>query len=76
MIDYITKNNPNAKIFGVTATPMRGNKNNIGVIFSNCSDQSSLIELISISYLVLSITDRVDTRETGKKLEVLNIRIW
>ena len=34
VIDCVTKNNPNAKIFGVTATPMRGDKNNIGVLYS------------------------------------------
>ena len=55
-------------------TPMRGDKNNIGVIFSNCADQISLIELISSGHLVPPITYRVDTGETGKKLEALNVR--
>lgn len=74
VIDCVTTNNPNARIFGVTATPMRGDKNNIGVIFSNCADQISLIELISSGHLVPPITYRVDTGETGKKLEAISVR--
>jgi len=68
------QNNPNAKIFGVTATPMRGDKNNIGVIFSNCADQISLPELIGSGHLVPPVTYRIDTGETGEKLEAIHLR--
>ena len=74
VIDCVTKNNPNAKIFGVTATPMRGDKNNIGVIFSNCADQISLPELIGSGHLVPPVTYRIDTGETGEKLEAIHLR--
>jgi DNA repair protein RadD len=74
VIDCVTKNNPNARIFGVTATPMRGDKNNIGVIFSNCADQISLPELIGSGHLVPPVTYRIDTGETGKKLEAVSLR--
>lgn len=74
VINRIKELNDNARIFGVTATPMRGDKNNIGVIFSNCADQISLPELIGSGHLVPPVTYRIDTGETGKKLEAISVR--
>jgi DNA repair protein RadD len=74
VINRITELNKNVKIFGVTATPMRGDKNNIGVIFSNCADQISLPELIGSGHLVPPVTYRIDTGETSEKLEAISLR--
>ena len=71
VISCIQKINPNVKIFGVTATPMRGDKSNIGVIFSNCADQINLPELIRSGHLVRPITYRVETGDIKEKLEAL-----
>lgn len=74
VINRIKELNENVKIFGVTATPMRGDKNNIGVIFSNCADQISLPELIGSGHLVPPVTYRIDTGETSEKLEAISLR--
>jgi len=44
--------NPKLKVFGVTATPERGDRKALGKIFSNTADQISLPELIESGHLV------------------------
>ncbi|CAF2084512.1 unnamed protein product [Rotaria magnacalcarata] len=55
--------NPNVKIFGVTATPQRGDKSSLGKVFTNCSDQIFLSELIDSGHLVRPITYSVDVAQ-------------
>lgn len=88
VIDCVTKNNSNAKIFGVTATPMRGDKNNIGVIFSNCADiehASNVTDAFQkagiAAELVTSLMDKEAREqalydlETGKIQVLVNVAI-
>jgi DNA repair protein RadD len=44
--------NPKLKVFGVTATPERGDRKALGKIFSNTADQITLPELIESGHLV------------------------
>jgi superfamily II DNA or RNA helicase len=74
VINRIQEMNPDVKIFGVTATPMRGDKSNIGVIFSNCADQITLPELIRSGHLVPPVTYRVETGDIEEKLQALKTR--
>jgi DNA repair protein RadD len=66
--------NPYLKLFGVTATPIRGDKTNLGKIFTNCSDQIELSELINSGHLVPPVTYRIDTGETAEKLQALQVK--
>jgi DNA repair protein RadD len=74
IIEYAQKINHNLKLFGVTATPMRGDKSSLGVVFSNCADQIELHELIADGRLVPPVTYRIDTGETTEKLEALKVK--
>jgi DNA repair protein RadD len=74
IIKQVITNNRSAKIFGLTATPTRGDKHNIGVVFSNCADQITLTELINSGHLVRPITYRIDTGETEEKLQALRVK--
>ena len=66
--------NPKLKLFGVTATPTRGDKSSLGVVFDNCADQIELHELIRSGHLVPPVTYRIDTGETTEKLEALKVK--
>lgn len=46
------KINPNTLLFGVTATPNRGDKQGLGTTFSNCAYQIDYATLIGDGYLV------------------------
>lgn len=48
--------NPNVKIYGVTATPNRGDKQGLGDIFTNVADQITLGELVASHDLVIPKT--------------------
>ena len=74
IIKQVITNNRSAKIFGLTATPTRGDKHNIGVVFTNCADQITLTELINSGHLVRPITYRIDTGETEEKLQALRVK--
>jgi DNA repair protein RadD len=52
ILEAARKINPRVKVFGVTATPERGDGKVLGRIFSNTADQISLPELISDGHLV------------------------
>jgi len=66
--------NPNVKIFGVTATPNRGDKTSLGKVFSNCSDQIKISELINEGHLVRPRTFVIDLGNTREKLKALQLR--
>jgi superfamily II DNA or RNA helicase len=55
--------NPNVMIYGITATPQRGDKSSLGQIFNNCGDQIFLGELIESNHLVKPITYSVDVAQ-------------
>jgi len=44
--------NPKVKIFGVTATPNRGDKTSLVSVFDNCADMISAEELVQAGHLV------------------------
>lgn len=52
--------NPRVKIFGVTATPNRGDGKSLRDIFDNCADQISLGEMIASGQLVRPRTFVID----------------
>ena len=60
IIDQALKLKPDCKIYGVTATPMRGDKKGLRPIFSNVADQVRLGELIKAGHLVPPRTFVVD----------------
>tara|TARA_B110000503_G_C7151975_1_gene415620 strand:- start:1270 stop:2994 length:1725 start_codon:yes stop_codon:yes gene_type:complete len=74
IIERARELNNKLKLFGVTATPTRGDKSSLGVVFDNCADQIELLELISSGNLVPPVTYRIDTGETKEKLEALRVK--
>jgi DNA repair protein RadD len=60
IIDAVRDKNPDVAIFGVTATPNRGDKKGLRPVFSNVADQISLAELIQSGHLVPPRTYVVD----------------
>lgn len=52
IIEEARRKNPDVRIFGVTATPERGDRKALGRIFSNTADQITLPELIDAGHLV------------------------
>lgn len=68
IIDQAYDNNPDLKLFGVTATPNRGDKKALRPIFSNVGDQISIAELIASGHLVKPRTFVIDVEGTQEKL--------
>ncbi len=60
IIDQAKDKNPDVKIFGVTATPNRGDKKGLRPIFSNVADQVFIGELVASGHLVPPRTFVVD----------------
>lgn len=60
IIDHVRDANPEAKIFGVTATPNRGDKKGLRAVFDNVADQVRLGELIASGHLVPPRTFVID----------------
>src|SRR5690606_19388957 len=52
IIDHAREKNPDVAIFGVTATPNRGDKKGLRPVFSNVADQIRIGELIASGHLV------------------------
>lgn len=52
VIDKVLARNPEAAIFGVTATPNRGDGQGLREVFSNVADQITLGEMIAAGHLV------------------------
>lgn len=60
VIDRVLQKNNHAKIYGVTATPMRGDGKGLREVFSNVADQIRLGELIASGHLVPPRTFVID----------------
>ena len=60
VIDRVIDVNPDAAIYGVTATPNRADKKGLRPVFSNVADQITLLELIASGHLVKPITYDID----------------
>jgi superfamily II DNA or RNA helicase len=70
IIDRTLRLNPSAKIFGVTATPNRGDKQGLRDVFDNVADQIRIGELIASGHLVKPRTFVIDVgvQEALKKV--------
>ena len=71
IIDQAQSLNPAVKIYGVTATPSRGDKKALREVFSNVADQIRIGELIASGHLVPPRTFVIDAGATG---ELQNVR--
>lgn len=71
IIDHALKLNPDTLIFGVTATPNRGDKKALRGVFTNCADQITLRELINGGFLVKPRTFVIDL---GVQDDLKNVR--
>ncbi|MFN3644406.1 MAG: DEAD/DEAH box helicase [Gemmobacter sp.] len=60
IIDRVRDANPEARIFGVTATPNRGDRKGLREVFDNVADQVRLGELIASGHLVPPRTFVID----------------
>jgi superfamily II DNA or RNA helicase len=60
IIDQARNRNPDVRVFGVTATPNRGDKKGLRPVFSNVADQISIGELITSGHLVPPRTFVID----------------
>ena len=70
IIEQAQKLNPRLKLFGVTATPNRGDGKGLRPVFSNVADQISLAELIQSGHLVPPRTFVVDVGTQAALAEV------
>lgn len=60
IIEAVRNKNPKVKIYGVTATPNRGDGKSLRHIFDNCADQITLTEMITSGHLVKPRTFVID----------------
>ena len=60
IVDRVRDANPDARIFGVTATPNRGDRKGLREVFDNVADQVRLGELIASGHLVPPRTFVID----------------
>lgn len=71
IIEQARELNPEMHIFGVTATPMRGDRKALRSVFSNVSDVVQLSELIAAGHLV---RPRCFVIDCGMREELRNVR--
>lgn len=71
IIGKIKEKNPSVLIYGVTATPNRGDKKDLGDIFSNVADQIKISELVASGHLVRPRTYIIDV---GTQSELKNVK--
>ena len=71
IIDRVRDANPDARIFGVTATPNRGDRQGLRDVFDNVADQVRLGELIASGHLVPPRTFVIDV---GVQDELRSVR--
>lgn len=74
IIEAVCKKNPHVKIFGLTATPMRGDNVSLAKVFNNCADRITISELIESGHLVKPRTWIIDSGDTQEKLQALRVR--
>jgi DNA repair protein RadD len=60
IVDTVRDANPDARLFGVTATPNRGDRKGLREVFDNVADQVRLGELIASGHLVPPRTFVID----------------
>lgn len=60
IIDHVRNANPDARIFGATATPNRGDRKGLREVFDNVADQVRLGELVAPGHLVPPRTFVID----------------
>ena len=60
IIDRARERNPDLKLYGVTATPNRGDRKGLREVFSNVADQIRIGELIAAGHLVPPRTFVID----------------
>ncbi|MDH5528019.1 MAG: DEAD/DEAH box helicase, partial [Nitrospirota bacterium] len=60
VIDRVKDRNPDAKVYGVTATPQRGDGKGLREVFDNVADQITLGELVRTGHLVRPRTFVID----------------
>ncbi|MDO7983493.1 DEAD/DEAH box helicase ['Bituminaria bituminosa' little leaf phytoplasma] len=70
IIDHFLQFNPNCKILGVTATPIRGDKKKLKEIFPEITAQITVQELIQAGYLV---KPEVFIRDVGIQKKIYNL---
>jgi superfamily II DNA or RNA helicase len=71
IIKEVKEKNPEVKIYGVTATPSRGDKKDLGDIFSNVADQIKISELVASGHLVRPRSYIIDV---GTQSELKNVK--
>ncbi|SNT33327.1 DEAD/DEAH box helicase, partial [Antarctobacter heliothermus] len=71
IIDRVRDANPDARVFGVTATPTRGDRKGLREVFDNVADQVRLGELIASGHLVPPRTFVIDV---GVQEELSSVR--
>ncbi|GGC24345.1 hypothetical protein GCM10011363_46060 [Marivita lacus] len=71
IIDRVRNANPDARVFGVTATPTRGDRKGLREVFDNVADQVRLSELIASGHLVPPRTFVIDV---GVQDELRSVR--
>jgi hypothetical protein len=71
IIDRVRGANPDARVFGVTATPTRGDRKGLREVFDNVADQVRLGELIASGHLVPPRTFVIDV---GVQEELKSVR--
>lgn len=71
IIEKALHNNPKTLIYGVTATPNRGDKKGLRSTFTNIADQITYKELIDTGYLV---RPRTFVKDIGVQAELSNVR--
>lgn len=71
ILEAVRQVNPNCKIAGFTATPMRGDKKGLRAAFDNCADKITVRELIDLGFLVPPTAYVVDV---GVKEELSRVR--
>lgn len=70
IIKTVKARNPNCMIYGLTATPVRGDKKGLSVIFNNVADHVTLAELVQSGHLVppRSFVIDIGTQEELKQI--------
>ncbi|MBA5724661.1 DEAD/DEAH box helicase, partial [Candidatus Liberibacter sp.] len=71
IVKYAKKKNPHCMIFGMTATPNRGDGNGLKDVFTNIADQITVKELIYSGHLVRPVPFIMDV---GIKKELATVR--
>ena len=73
IIDRALHRNPMCKVYGVTATPNRGDRQGLRKVFSNVADQIRLGELIASGHLVPPRTFVIDVGVQDKLTKVRRV---